>query len=138
MKRDDLRPDAELRDLLRQFDAPDVATDAQRQALTRRILLDAEALLAARGAAPAAWWELTAAWARTLIPIGVATALAAVAVIFWTTRPTRRAVLPTVATQDSLVGAMPRDRTSQHLLDLIVSPSLMPAPDPAPAGPGHE
>lgn len=126
MRRDDLRPDHELRDLLRRFDSPDVATDAQRQALARRILIGAEPLLDVRRGAPPAWWEFTATWARTLIPIGVATALAAAGVIMWTSRPARRAVLPTIATQDSLVGAVPRDPTSRHLLDLLVTPS--PAP----------
>ncbi len=127
MKRDDLRPDHELRDLLRRFDAPDADTDAQRQALARRILAGAEPLLAARRGTPPAWWEFTATWARTLIPIGVATALAAAAVIFWTTRPARRDLLPTITTQDSLVGAVPRDPTSRHLLDLLVTPSSSPS-----------
>ncbi len=126
MRHDDLRPDHELRDLLRRFDSPDMATDAQRQALARRILTGAEPLLAARRGAPPAWWEFTAIWSRTLIPIGVATAIAAAAAIFWTSRPARRAELPTVTTQDSLVGAVPHDPTSRHLLDLLVTPSPPP------------
>ena len=126
MRRDDLRPDHELRDLLRRFDSPDSETDAQRQALARRILTGAEPLLDARRASPPAWWEFAATWARTLIPIGVATALAAAVVIVWTSRPPRREVLPTITTQDSLVGAVPHDPTSRHLLDLLVTPS--PAP----------
>ena len=126
MKRDDLRPDPELRDVLRRFDSPDVATDTQRLALARRILAQGEPLLAARRGTPAAWWELTATWARTLIPVGVATALAAAAVIFWTSRQVRPAVPATIVTQDSLVGAVPRDPTSRDLIDLLVTPS--PAP----------
>ncbi|HEX8724775.1 MAG TPA: hypothetical protein VF737_05230 [Gemmatimonadaceae bacterium] len=126
MKHDDLRPDPELRDLLRRFDSSGAATDAARQALARRIVAEGAPLLAARRGAPAAWWELTATWARTLIPIGVATALAAAAVIVWTSRQPRRALPSAVATQDSLVGAVPRDPTSRHLIDLLVTPAPTP------------
>jgi len=126
MKRDDLRPDPELRDLLRRFDAPEADTRVQRDALARRIRSGAEPLLAARRGAPPAWWEFAATWARTLIPLGVATALAAAAIIFWTSRPVRHTLVPTIVTQDSLVGAVPRDPTSRHLLDLLVTPAPVP------------
>lgn len=68
MKRDDLRPDEELRDMLRRFDAPERVSANQRVALLRRIAVDAEPLLAARRSSAPAWWEFTAGWARMLIP----------------------------------------------------------------------
>lgn len=138
MRRDDLRPDRELRDMLRRFDSPDHVTSDQRAALERRIAADAEPLLLARRPGAPAWWEFAAGWARTLIPLGVATGVAAAALILWAAHAAPRPMPARLIGQDSLVGAMPRDRTSQHLLDLVVSPSLMPAPDPAPAVRGHE
>jgi hypothetical protein len=126
MSRDDLRPDPELRALLRAFDARDAANPADRDALARRILGDAEPILAARRGAQASWWDFTATWARTLIPLGVATAAAAAAFIAWSSHAARRPLLRAVSAQDSLVGAVPRDRTSQDLLDVLVTPSLEP------------
>ena len=123
MTRDDLRADPELRDLLRRFDSPDVPTEAQRQALARRIDADARPLLAVRRGAAPHWWEFAATWARTLIPLGVAAGLAAAAVIFWTSRPPRPTLAPVISARDSLVGVVPRDPTSRHLLDLLVTPS---------------
>ncbi|HEU4990322.1 MAG TPA: hypothetical protein VFT41_11105 [Gemmatimonadaceae bacterium] len=123
MKRDDLRPDPELRAMLRRFDAPAADTGAQRDALLRRMLADAEPVLAARRGAPPAWWEFAATWSRTLIPLGIATAVAAAMVIFWNSHATPRPALRTMAAQDSLIGAVPRDRTSQDLLDLLVTPA---------------
>ncbi|MGH7670118.1 MAG: hypothetical protein ACRENQ_11560, partial [Gemmatimonadaceae bacterium] len=99
-----------------------------RQVLARRILAGAEPLLAARSGPSPAWWEFAATWARTIIPVGVATALAAAVVIVWTSRAASRAALPTLTTQDSLVGVVPRDPTSRHLLDLLITPSLAPVP----------
>jgi anti-sigma-K factor RskA len=126
MTRDALRPDRELHDLLRCFDSPDRPTDAQRHALERRIATGAEPLLAARRGTPPTWWEFAATWARTLIPLGAATALVAAVVIFRTSRPTKSPLAPTISTQDSLVGAVPHDPTSRHLLDLLVTPSRAP------------
>ncbi len=118
----DLRPDAELHDLLSRFDATDRGNPAHAAALQRRIAADAEAVLAARRGSATTWWEFAAGWARTLIPLGVATAAAAGAAIIWSSRvPTRAAA--TLATRDSLVSAAPHDRTSQDLLDLLVTPA---------------
>jgi hypothetical protein len=135
MKRDDLRPDAELRAMLRRFDSPDRVSPDQRAALQRRIAADAEPLLSARRPGSPAWWEFTAGWARTLIPLGVATAMVAAGLILWAAHTPVRQPLVRVASQDSLVSAVPRDRTSQHLLDLLVSPAVIPADEPA-APPG--
>jgi hypothetical protein len=122
----DLRPDPELRELLQRFDAPEADTDAQRRALRQRILADAATVLAARKGAPPAWWELTATWARMLIPLGVATAVAAGAIILRSPRVPPPRATTVVSAQDSLVGVVPRDQTSRHLLDLLVTPSRAP------------
>lgn len=123
MIRRDPSPDPELGAILRRFDAPDRATDDRRRALKRRIEAAAAPLLAER--AHDAWWAFAAVWARTLIPLGLATALAAAACIVWASRAgTARAMLSPVPAQDSLVGSAHRDPTSRHLLDAVVAPML--------------
>ena len=107
MRRDDLRPDDELRAMLRRFDSPERVSADQRDALLSRIGADADLLLAARRPGPPAWWEFTAGWARTLIPLGVATAMVAAGVLLWTAHGAPPRELPRVASQDSLVSAVP-------------------------------
>jgi len=125
MTPDDLTPDRDLRDILRRFDSPDRATPAQRRNLKRRIEAAAAPHLAERAGGAPAWWEFAAGWARTLIPLGVATALAAAALMLWAAKTDRaRTVMMPVATQDSLVGSVRHDRTSQRLLDYLVTPAL--------------
>ncbi|MDE3053822.1 MAG: hypothetical protein KGL38_11300 [Gemmatimonadota bacterium] len=123
MMRRDVTPDPELGAVLRRFDAPDPTADEQRRALKRRIEAAAAPLLAERR--NGAWWEFAAVWARTLVPIGLATAVAAAAFIAWTARAgAGRGALTPVPAQDSLVGSVRRDPTSQHLLDAVVAPVL--------------
>ncbi|MGA9838172.1 MAG: hypothetical protein WBQ26_12710 [Gemmatimonadaceae bacterium] len=123
MIRRDLSPDRELGDLLRRFEAPDRGTADQHRALKRRIEVAAAPLLAER--AGSSWWEFTAVWARTLIPLGLATAVAALVLMVWSSHAGRlRSLREPVAGQDSLVGAAPRERTSQRLLDALVTPDL--------------
>jgi hypothetical protein len=121
--RRDLAPDPELRAILRRFDAADRPTADQRRALKRRIEAAAAPQLAER--AHDAWWEFAAVWARTLVPLGLATAVAAAAFMFWASHANAvRAVLVPVPAPDSLVGSVHRDPTSQHLLDAVVAPML--------------
>lgn len=119
----DLRPDDELRDLLRRFDPPERGTAAQRAALQRRIAGDAAPVLAARSGATTAWWEFAAGWARMLIPLGVGTAAVAGAAIVWSSRVPPRAALAPLPARDTLVGVLPHDRTSRDLLDALVTPA---------------
>lgn len=129
MKRRDLTPDRQLRELLARFDAPERATPAERRALKHRIEALAMPLLARRAGDTPAWWEFAADWARMLIPLGVVTALAAAALILWTARNARGpAMIAPMAAQDSLVGSATRDRTAQRLLDYIVAPASPPVP----------
>lgn len=123
MRHDDLSPDPALRNMLRRFDPASDVMPPGRLALARRITADAVPILAASRRSAPSWWEFTAGWARTLIPLGVATALVAAGAILWASHTAaQRAVVP-VAAQDSLVGAVPRDHTSQHLVDFLVTPT---------------
>ena len=137
MKRDDLRPDEALRDMLRRFDAPERVSADQRAALLRRIAVDAEPLLTARRSAAPAWWEFTAGWARMLIPAGVATAVVAAGLMLWSAHTAQQSTLMPLASRNALVSSLPRDRTSQRLLDVLVSPLALPGDDALPAGPRH-
>lgn len=137
MKRDDLRPDEALRDMLRRFDAPEHGSADQRTDLLRRIMSDAEPLLSARRSGAPAWWEFTAGWARMLIPLGVATAIVAAGLMLWSVRTARQSMITPMASQDALVSSLPRERTSQRLLDALVSPVALPGDDALPAGPRH-
>jgi hypothetical protein len=134
MRHDDLSPDPALRDMLRRFDPASAVTPAGRQALARRIAAGASPILAARRRTAPSWWEFTAGWARTLIPLGVATALVAAGTILWASRTAARSAMIPVAAPDSLVGAVPHDHTSQHLVDFLVTPT---GARVAPV-PGHE
>ncbi|HEY5220235.1 MAG TPA: hypothetical protein VIJ16_10530 [Gemmatimonadaceae bacterium] len=131
MKRDQLMPDRELRDLLRRFDSPETETRTQRSALKRRIETLVTPLLTARAGDAPTWWEFTADWARTLIPLGVAAAVVAAVLIVWTSHTGTPNALTPLAAQDSLVGAVHtvhNEGTSQRLIDVLVSPR------PAPRG----
>lgn len=128
MKRDDLRPDPDLHAILRQFDANAQATPARRAALAQRIARDADAIFATRHPQPPVWWEFAATWARALVPLGLATAVAAAAVIAWNVVTTPSQVQPLAITDDALVGLAPGTHTSNDLLDLLVSPSALPTP----------
>ncbi len=123
MIRRDVTPDPELGAILRRFEGADPTTDEQRRALRRRIEAAAAPLLAERGSG--AWWEFAAVWARTLVPLGLATAVAAAAFIAWTAHAGAAAAgLNPVPAQDSLIGSVRRDPTSQLLLDAVVAPVL--------------
>lgn len=137
MMRDELRPDPELRRMLRSFDGRDHATGSQRAALVRRIAAGAERALAGQQPHALAWWDVAAGWAHALVPLGVATAILAAALIVWTVTVTPPRSVAPVPTADSLVSLVPHDRTSQDLLDLIVSPSAAPEPLRAPAAQGQ-
>ncbi len=127
MRRRDVSPDPALAGLLARFDAPASATAAERSALQRRIAQRAAPRLANRAGDAPPWWTFAADWARTLIPLGVATALVATTLLLWNARGERHGLtIAPMAAPDSLVGAAGRDVTSQRLLDDLVTP--LPAP----------
>jgi hypothetical protein len=84
MRRNDSLPDRELAKALRRYDPP-APTPAQMTAFARRIMTSATPLLDARRRGASSWWEYAAAWAGTLLPLGAAAAMVAIACLAWTT-----------------------------------------------------
>jgi hypothetical protein len=82
MRHNDIGPDRELARELRRLDPP-APTATQMAALARRIVSRATPLLDARRRGAASWWEYAAAWAGTLLPLGVAAAFVATVCLAW-------------------------------------------------------
>jgi hypothetical protein len=134
MTLDDLTPDRELTDALRQFDHTAAPTPAELHALAHKIVSRARPLLQQRragtlaralgrtAAQALAWWEYPAAWARTLIPLGVTTALMAVACILWASLARLPVAPPGVATSVPMRGVEAENMVSQRVLYSLVAP----------------
>ena len=92
MRPNDSGPDRELARALRRLD-PSAPTGLQMKALARRIVTRATPLLDARRRGSVSWWEYAAAWAGTLLPLGVAAAFVATVCLAWSSgvRPPSRA-----------------------------------------------
>lgn len=117
MKNEDVPPDQQVVDALRQFDHVPAHTPAELSALSRRIVSRAHALLDDRRVR-AQWWEYPAGWARTLIPLGVTTGLLAAGFLLWA----HVARLPVSPRLDTTVGRETEAMTSQRLLYSLVGP----------------
>ena len=91
MRRNDWIRDRELARELRRLDPP-APTPGQLASLARRIVARATPLLDPRRRAASSWWEYAAAWAGTLLPLGVAAAFVASVCLAWssTARPLAR------------------------------------------------
>jgi len=120
MTRHDLNRDRELSQALRRLD-PAQPTRAEMSALARRIVARATPLLDSRRRATA-WWEYAAAWAHTLIPLGVATAVVAAACISWiSTEPAAQP--PRTGERIALLRAATSASGPHELVDLVLGGS---------------
>jgi hypothetical protein len=132
MRKYDPAHDGELADALRQLDPP-AATQAQLAGLARRIVRKAEPLLHARRES-SSWWEYMAAWAGTLLPLGVATAVAAIAGIMWSASDSIPEPPPPPEPSALILAVTGRDQ-SRELLESILKPATVaPAPRQARSG----
>ena len=120
MKHDDLAPDPELARALHRFDSVPEHSLADLHTLTRDIVAGAAPILDARGHRTTPWWEYAAAWSRTLIPIGVTTALVAAGFIIWATRTSAAAAerANEIARANTGTDAF----ASQALINTLVAP----------------
>src|SRR5881227_879964 len=118
MTPNDSRPDRELARALRRLDPPS-PTSAQMAALARRIVSRAAPLLDARRRAALSWWEYPAAWAGTLLPLGVAAAFVATVCLAWSSavRPLAR---PHANERTALLRVVTNNSASRDLLDLAL------------------
>ena len=122
MRQHDPLHDGELGDALRQLDAP-AATQAQLARLARRIVRKAEPILHAHRES-SSWWEYMAAWAGTLLPLGVATAVAAVAGIMWSATDPIPEPSPPPEPSALILAVTGRDQ-SRELLESILKPATL-------------
>jgi len=118
MRRNDWIRDRELARALRRLDPP-TATPAQLASLARRIVARATPLLDPRRRAASSWWEYAAAWAGTLLPLGVAAAFVASVCLAWssTARPLAR---PHANERAALLRALTNNAPSRELIDFAL------------------
>ena len=112
------RPDRELAKALRRLDPP-APTTTQMAALAQRIVRGATPLLDARRRGASAWWEYAAAWAGTLLPIGVAAAFVATVCLAWSSvshAPAR----PHASERTALLRVITNRAPSRELVDFVL------------------
>jgi len=87
--------------------------------LARRIVARATPLLDPRRRAASSWWEYAAAWAGTLLPLGVAAAFVASVCLAWssTARPLAR---PHANERAALLRALTNNAPSRELIDFAL------------------
>ena len=118
MRRNDWIRDRELARALRRLDPP-APTPGQLASLARRIVARATPLLDPRRRAASSWWEYAAAWAGTLLPLGVAAAFVASVCLAWssTARPLAR---PHANERAALLQALTNNAPSRELIDFAL------------------
>ncbi|HKW10492.1 MAG TPA: hypothetical protein VJO33_08935 [Gemmatimonadaceae bacterium] len=117
MRHNDIGSDRELARELRRLDPPP-PTAGQMAALARRIVSRATPLLDARRRGAASWWEYAAAWAGTLLPLGVAAAFVATVCLAWSSA---RAPLRAHANErTALLRVVTNRAESRELVDFVL------------------
>jgi hypothetical protein len=133
MRPKDAHSDRELARALRRLDPP-ASTPAQMAALARRIVTRAAPMLNARRRGAARWWEYAAAWAGTLLPLGVAAAFVATVCLAWSSGA-RAPVRPHPVERTALLRAVTNRAPSGDLVDFVLDAHSAEHPD---AGPREE
>jgi hypothetical protein len=118
MRPNDSIPDRELARALRRLDPPEPTT-AQMASLARRIVTRATPLLDARRRAGSSWWEYAAAWAGTLLPLGVAAAFVASVCLAWSSAA-RPATRPRANERTALLRVVTNKAASRDLIDFAL------------------
>src|SRR5689334_18869094 len=129
MRYNDSRPDRELARALRRLDPPAPST-TQMTALAQRIVRRAAPLLDARRRGVSSWWEYPAAWAGTLLPLGVAAAFVASVCLAWSSG-VRAPARPHASERTALLRVVTNRAPSRELVDFALD---APAAERAGAG----
>jgi hypothetical protein len=87
-------------------------------ALARRIVTRAAPLLDARRRAALSWWEYAAAWAGTLLPLGVAAAFVATVCLAWSSAA--RAPRAHASERTALLRVVTNRAPSLELIDFVL------------------
>jgi hypothetical protein len=118
MKPRDSHSDRELARAIRRLDPP-APTATQMAALARRIATCATPLLDARRRGASRWWEYAAAWAGTLLPLGVAAALVASVCLVWSSAA-QTSARPHAVERTALLRAVTNRAPSGDLIDFVL------------------
>ena len=122
MRFEDPAPDREMAEVLRRFEPARAPSPDRSNALARRIVTKAGPLMNRRRHGVASWWEYAAVWSRTLIPVGITTAVVAAASLLWAAfTPVPDAVDRLVA-RDTLIASASNAVLSERLIDALVGP----------------
>ena len=132
MRRNDLFSDRELGRALRRLDPP-APTSAQMAALARRIVQRATPILDARRRGKLSWWEYTAAWAGTLLPLGAAAALVASVTLLWSST-SRAPVRAHPVERTALLRVITNQAPSRDLVDFLLDAPTADRADASPRG----
>ena len=97
------------------------------RALHERIMGAARPQLSQQRNARPSWLDYAAAWSRTIVPIGVATALVAASCLVWLSVNAPKSSPGTVE-HVAMLGAATNVVSSGYLIDLAISDVDMPAP----------
>jgi hypothetical protein len=100
-------------------------------ALAQRIVRRAAPLLDARRRGASPWWEYAAAWAGTLLPLGVAAAFVATVCLAWSSA-VRTPSRAHASERTALLRAVTNKAPSRELIDFVLD-----APAAESAGAGH-
>ena len=117
-----MRPNHSIRDRelareLRRLDPP-APTSVQMAALARRIVSRATPLLDARRRALSSWWEYAAAWAGTLLPLGMAAAFVASVCLAWSS--SRPAIRAHANERAAILRVLTNEAPSRDLIDFAL------------------
>lgn len=121
MRPKDLFTDRELGRALRRLDPP-APTSTQMSSLARRIMTHATPLLDARRRGVTSWWEYAAAWAGTLLPLGVAAAFVASVCLAWSSAVSTPA-RPHAPERTALLRVVTNRAETGDLLDFVLDPA---------------
>ncbi|HEU4630198.1 MAG TPA: hypothetical protein VFS08_10675 [Gemmatimonadaceae bacterium] len=113
------RRDARLASALRHAAWMERDDPAALDALRERIVAAAARPLARRRAAAPAWWEWTAGWARTAIPLGLAAAALLGVVAWWGARPAR--AVPAAEPPATIAGAPARPVAATVVMAAVIT-----------------
>jgi len=126
----DVTPDRRMADAIRAATGARRSSQADLDALQGRIMTAATPYMDARLSMRPSWLDYAAAWSRTIVPVGLATAVVAASCLVWLTSSARRST-PSNVEHVAMLGAATNSVSSGDLIDLAVSDVEVPLSAPA-------
>lgn len=126
----DETPDPRMADAIRAAMPARPASDAELRALHGRIVTAAGPYMASRLSMRPNWLDYAAAWSRTIVPVGLATAVLAASCLVWLSTAAHR-LRPSNVEHVAMLGAATNSVSSGDLIDLAASDVDVPLSAPA-------